>query len=186
MKRLSFVILLILLCAVSEASAADIGGVNLPDSLMAGTDKLTLNGAGLRKKFVVKVYAGGLYLLQKSNDAAKIIAADEPMTIRLHFIHDSVSADKLISAWNDGFANAGGNTAALKSKIDRFNAFFKQEAKKGDIYDLMYIPGQGVSVSMNAKAVGTVDGLDFKKALFGIWLSEKPADKDLKNGMLGK
>lgn len=186
MKRFSLIILLILISVASEAFAADIGGVNLPDSLMAGTDKLTLNGAGLRKKFVIKVYAGGLYLLQKSNDAAKIISADEPMTIRLHFIHDSVSADKLISAWNDGFANAGGNTAQLKAKIDRFNAFFKQDAKKGDVYDLMYIPGQGVSVSMNTKTVGTVEGLEFKKALFGIWLSESPADKDLKNGMLGK
>jgi hypothetical protein len=186
MKRFWVVILLILLCAASHALSAEIGGVNLPDSLMAGTDKLTLNGAGLRKKFVVKVYAGGLYLLQKSNDAAKIIAADEPMAIRLHFIHDSVSADKLIGAWNDGFANAGGNTGSLKAQIDRFNAFFKQDAKKGDVYDLMYLPGKGVSVSMNAKTVGTVEGLEFKKALFGIWLSEKPADKDLKNGMLGR
>lgn len=187
MKRFWVVILLILLCAASDAVSAEIGGANLPDSLMAGTDKLILNGAGLRKKFVVKVYAGGLYLLQKSNDAAKIIAADEPMTIRLHFIHDSVSADKLIGAWNDGFANAtGGNITSLKAQIDRFNAFFKQDAKKGDVYDLMYLPGKGVSVSLNAKTAGVVEGLEFKKALFGIWLGEKPADKDLRNGMLGR
>ena len=33
---------------------------------------------------------------------------------------------------------------------------------------------------------GTIEGLDFKKALFGIWLGNKPADDDLKAGMLGK
>jgi hypothetical protein len=186
MKPLSFFAILILLGISSVAFAKEIGGVSLPDSVMANTDKLILNGAGLRKKFVVKVYAGGLYLLRKSNDAKTIIEADEPMAIRLHFIHDSVSADKLISAWNEGFANATGNLAPLKAKTDRFNALFKQDAKKGDVYDLMYIPGQGVTVHIKGKAVEVIDGIDFKKALFGIWLGEKPADSDLKDGMLGK
>ena len=34
--------------------------------------------------------------------------------------------------------------------------------------------------------MGTIRGLDFKKALFAIWLGEKPADNSLKQGMLGK
>ena len=184
MKRLMIIVSILCLTLVSAAFAKEIGGVGMPDTLTAGKDQLMLNGAGLRKKFIVKVYAGGLYLLQKSNDAAKIIAADEPMAIRMHFIHDSVSADKLIAAWNEGFAKT--NSASVKTQIDRFNAFFKQDAKKGDVYDLVYIPGQGVNFSINGKMIGTVEGLEFKKALFGIWLSDPPADKDLKAGMLGK
>ena len=31
-----------------------------------------------------------------------------------------------------------------------------------------------------------VGDLEFKKALFGIWLSDKPAQKDLKEKMLGQ
>jgi hypothetical protein len=31
-----------------------------------------------------------------------------------------------------------------------------------------------------------IPGLDFKKALFGIWLCDNPADKDLKLKLLGK
>jgi hypothetical protein len=31
-----------------------------------------------------------------------------------------------------------------------------------------------------------IQGLDFKKALFGIWLGKKPAQNDLKALMLGK
>ena len=38
----------------------------------------------------------------------------------------------------------------------------------------------------NGVKKGTIEGLDFKKALFGIWLGNKPADDDLKDGMLGK
>jgi hypothetical protein len=33
---------------------------------------------------------------------------------------------------------------------------------------------------------GTIAGYDFKKSLFSIWLGSKPADENLKKGMLGK
>ena len=38
----------------------------------------------------------------------------------------------------------------------------------------------------NDKELGTIEGMEFKKALFGIWLSNRPADDDLKEAMLGK
>jgi hypothetical protein len=43
-----------------------------------------------------------------------------------------------------------------------------------------------VRVSIKGEVKGTIKGLDFKKAVFGIWLGEKPADAKLKKGMLGK
>ncbi len=187
MIRKLFIIALgvLLMCSVSVAK--EIGGVNLPDTAMAGNKNLVLNGAGLRKKTFVKVYAAGLYLEQKNNDAKKITEADQPMAIKMHFIYDGVSNKKLIKAWNNGFKSAtGGNIAPLKEKIDKFNSFFTEEAKKGDVYDIIYIPARGINVHMKGKHVGTIKGLDFKKAVFGIWLSEKPADKGLKKGMLGK
>ena len=44
----------------------------------------------------------------------------------------------------------------------------------------------GVVVYKNGSKKGSIDGHDFKRALFGIWLGDKPADDDLKAGMLGK
>ncbi len=172
----------------SVASAVETGGVNIPDSMsLKNGQKLILNGAGLRTKFFMKIYAGALYTKQKMNDAKKIIEADEPMAIRMHFIYDGVSAKKLIDAWNEGFENAtGGNIKPIKDKVDKFNSFFTQEAKKGDIYDIVYVPGQGVSVTIKGKAMGTISGLEFKKAVFSIWLGDKPADSSLKEGMLGE
>ncbi|MEZ4529127.1 MAG: chalcone isomerase family protein, partial [Desulfobacterales bacterium] len=125
-----YVLALLTLLLVSPALAKEIGGANLPDTLKAGNEELLLNGAGLRTKFVVKVYAGGLYLKARNSDAQKIVAADEPMAIRMQFIHDGVDAKKLIEAWNEGFANAtGGNPASIKPEIDKFNSFFAEEAK---------------------------------------------------------
>ncbi|HSM73561.1 MAG TPA: chalcone isomerase family protein [Desulfobacterales bacterium] len=183
-----WVLLWMVVVLVSPAAVAmEIGGVVLPETLVAGTQDLALNGAGLRTKFFVKVYAGGLYLKQKSADAAAIVAADEPMAIRMHFIHDSVSSQKLTEAWNEGFANAtGGATAPLQAEIDQFNGFFSAEAKAGDVYDIIYTPEQGVRVYAKGQLQGLIRGLPFKQAVFAIWLGEKPADKSLKAGMLGR
>jgi len=173
--------------AIAPAQAKEISGVNLPDTITAEKEQLVLNGAGLRKKFFVKAYAGGLYLKTKEDDAKKIVNADEPMAIRLHFIYDGVSCKQLVEGWNEGFANATmGNLVPIKKSVDTFNSFFTEDARKGDIYDIVYAPGEGVTVSMKGKLMGTITGLDFKKALFAIWLGEKPVDNSLKQGMLGK
>lgn len=184
-KKLFVIVSAVFLAVSSTAWAKDIGGVSLPDALTAGKNQLILNGAGLRKKLIIKVYAGGLYLMQKSSDARKIISADEAMAIRMHFIYDGVSSDKLTAAWNEGFANTG-KIDSIKNEIQAFNSFFSEEAKKGDIYDIVYVPEQGLSVYVKGKLKGTIKGLEFKKAVFGIWLGDKPADKSLKEGMLGE
>lgn len=169
------------------AGATQVGKVDLPDSLMARKDELVLNGAGFRKKFFIKVYAAGLYLKEKKTDPRKIIDLDEPMAIRMHFVYSEVSSKKLVDAWNEGFLNGTGeNIASIKTEIDTFNAFFSQEAKKNDIYDIIYVPERGVSVYIKGELKGTIKGLAFKKAVFSIWLGEKPADAKLKRRMLGE
>ena len=169
------------------ANAKQVGKVELPDSLMAGTNELLLNGAGFRKKLFIKVYAAGLYLKEKQTDPQQIIDADAPMAIRMHFVYSEVSGKKLVEAWNEGFVNGtGGNIAPIKTEIDTFNAYFSKEAKKNDIYDIIYVPEQGISVYIKGELKGTIKGLDFKKAVFSIWLGEKPADSSLKKKMLGE
>jgi hypothetical protein len=163
------------------------GDTQLPESIQAGGQRLVLNGVGLRKKAFIKVYAGGLYLADKSSDAQAIIAADEPMVVRMHFIYDGVAPKKLVEAWNEGFdASTNGNTSPIADHIDAFNGLFDQEAGEGDVYEVAYLAGSGIQVSFNGTVKGTVDGgLDFKKAVFGIWLGEEPVDKGLRAGMLG-
>ena len=168
--------------------AVEFEGVDMPDTLTACRDTLVLNGAGVRKKFFMDMYVGGLYLTQKSHDAEKILTADEPMAIRLHIVSKLISSEEMTRATEEGFVTStGGNTAPIQNEINAFIAVFKEGINKNDVYDLIYIPGKGVESSKNNKPVTTVPGLDFKKALFGIWLCEKPTiNADLKRGMLGE
>lgn len=186
MKRL-LVMVLIAFMMSPAAVAREVGKVTLPDSLTAGTDELILNGAGFRKKLFVKVYAAGLYLKERQTDPQKIMDANTPMAIRMHFVYSEVSSKKLVDAWNEGFINGtGGNIDPIKTEIDTFNSFFSQVAKKNDIYDIIYTPDRGISVYIKGELKGTIEGLPFKQAVFSIWLGEKPADSKLKRKLLGK
>ncbi|EPR44841.1 MULTISPECIES: chalcone isomerase family protein [Desulfococcus] len=187
LKRCIMIALAVLTVVLPSCSAETVGGVAVPDTLTAGNVPLVLNGVGLRQRFFMKIYAGALYLEKKSSDARKIIAAEAPMAIRMHFIHDGVPSRKLIEAWNEGFENSTrGDTAALASQIEKFNACFTEAARAGDVYDIIYSPGQGIRVYKKNQLRGAIQGTAFKKALFGIWLGEKPADQNLKEDMLGK
>ena len=79
-----------------------------------------------------------------------------------------------------------GNTDPLAAEIKTFTEFFSEDIVEGDVYDITYQTGVGVVCYKNNKELGTITGMDFKKALIGIWLGKIPADSDLKSGMLGK
>ncbi len=158
---------------------------SFPPQYRAGESNLVLNGIGLRKKMFFKIYQAGLYLPKKSQNFRQIIQADEPMIIRMVFIYDEVEKEKLIGAWNEGFEKStDGKTTPLKPSIDQFNACFSRSAFKDDVYDLIYLPQEGVKVIMNDTLKATIPGLNFKKALWGIWLGDKPVENNLKEGML--
>src|SRR5262245_30950022 len=94
--------------------AAELAGATLPDTLKAGEKTLKLNGLGLRKKAVFKVYVGGLYLESPSKDAGAILAADQPKALRMYFLRDLTKA-QLVEAFQEGFdANAKDKAAAQK------------------------------------------------------------------------
>ena len=90
-------------------------------------------------------------------------------------------------ATREGFVKAtGGNTAPIEAQIEKFISVFKEKINENDIYDLIYVPGKGVEVYKNDEYKSLTEGLAFKQALFGIWLSDKPVQKRLKEEMLGK
>ncbi|MBF0449839.1 MAG: chalcone isomerase family protein [Candidatus Magnetomorum sp.] len=185
MKRFS-IALVFFLFTLSIVHAEKIGDVEIPNTFMAGQNKLILNGAGFRTKFFMKIYAGALYLSEKSSDQNGIIAADKPMVIKMHIVSGMITSDKMINAVNEGFEKSTlGNIAPIKNEIKALLELFKEEIKVGDIYDLVYLPDQGLKAFKNGSPKGIIKGLAFKKALFGIWLCDKPADKYLKKSMLG-
>jgi hypothetical protein len=185
MKTRSILAALALLLTSGVLEARTVAGVKLPDMATVGGKSLVLNGAGVRSKFFVKVYVGALYLPSKSKSASVAIKS-APKRLLMHFIYSKVERDKIVDAWNEGFAaNTGkGEMAALKSRIARFNGMFG-DISEGQQIVLDYIPDKGTSVKVAGKHKGTIEGDDFHQALMRIWFGKKPVTSDLKKGLLG-
>jgi chalcone isomerase-like protein len=165
------------------ALAGELAGATLPDTLKAGEKTLKLNGLGLRKKAMFKVYVGGLYLESPSKDAGAILASDQAKAIRMHFLRD-LSKAQLVEAFQEGFeANAKGK-ASEKAAFDKMLALVP-EVKEGGTLTFAYLPGKGTTLSAGDKELGVFAGKGFADAVFAIWLGPKPPSDDLKKGMLG-
>lgn len=183
MKKLVFLVALVI-CANLSMAQTKVGDVTLPNKVTLSGADMTLNGAGMREKMWIDLYAGGLYTQTKSSDATSVINSGAPMAIKLHIVSGMVSQEKMIGAVNDGFENSSVGKATAKERA-AFILCFNDEITKEDEFDIVYA-NDVTTVYKNGKEKGTISGLEFKKALFGIWLGKKPADKDLKKGMLGK
>ena len=170
----------------SQASAATMAGVKMPDQLQYGGNTMVLNGIGIRKKLFFKLYVAGLYLTQKSKDAAAIMKADDPMSIRLAITSSLITTDKMKAATLDGFkVGTGGNIAPIQAEIDQMLNSFNKGVGPGDVYELTNVPGSGVHIIRNGIKVETIRSAAFKEALFGIWLSNTPVHAGLRAQLLG-
>lgn len=188
-KALSTSVVSLALSAALAApvSALTVEGVDIPETYSAMDTKLKLNGAGTRSKWFMDLYVGGLYVPESIDDGQAVINAGEPQAITLHIISGMITSDRMTEATMEGFKNAtDGDLSAIRDDVDQFMSVFAEEIKEGDVFDLVYLPSEGVRVLKNGEVRDTVGDLEFKKALFGIWLSDKPAQKELKASMLGQ
>jgi hypothetical protein len=171
------------------AQAVEMEGQKFEPTVQLGGQTLNLNGVGLRKRAVFKVYVGGLYVAQKSSSPAAVIGDKGPRRVSLHMLRD-VDADSFISSFNDGLkANLSeAELGAMKPRIDALTAILKSmgEAKKGDVINFDFTPDEGTRITANGQPRGNpIPGADFFSAVLRIWLGDKPVDEALKKGMLG-
>jgi hypothetical protein len=170
------------------AMAAEVEGVRIDDKTRVGNAELILNGAGLRKRAFFKVYAIGLYVPQKSSNAAALMDQPGPKRVAIRMLRD-VSADAFNEALADGIRanHAEAETKALEPRLKELGAIIAGvgEAKKGMAINLDWT-GAETQVLIQDKPVGKpIAGQDFYRALLRVWLGDKPVQDDLKKALLG-
>jgi Chalcone isomerase-like len=184
MRLLAFLLLVPL-----AAMAAEVAGVKIEDTTRIGNAELALNGAGLRKRAFFQVYAMGLYVQQKSANAAAVIEQPGPKRVAIHMLRN-VGADAFNEALAEGIrANSPEAEAkALEPRLKELSAIIGGvgEAKKGMAIYLDWT-GAETQVSIQGKPVGKpIAGEDFYRALLRIWVGDKPVQDDLKKSLLGQ
>jgi hypothetical protein len=167
------------------AGAGTLAGVTLPDKADAGGQSLVLNGLGLRSKFFIKVYVGGLYLPQKEKSAAKILSGDTPRRMVMHFLY-SVNKDQMCDAWKEGLEQNTPKAAPEVKKDFATLCSWMEAIPKGHELVLTYVPGTGTQVEVNGKVKGTLAGKPTSDAILGTWIGPDPGPgADFKKAVLG-
>jgi len=177
------------LVAALPAFAAEIAGVKFSDSAQVTDKPLVLNGAGLRRKFIFKVYAMALYLPVRAAGAASAIDAPGPKRVEIAMLRD-VDAKTFSDALREGIEanHSEAEVKAIEPRIKQLEAVMQKvgTAKDGMHIMLDWVPGAGTQVSINGSpADAPIAGEDFYRALLRIWLGPHPVQDNLKRALLG-
>ena len=158
------------------------------DANVAGT-ALRLNGVGLRAAFIYKVYVAGLYLPAPASTGPEAIAESGAKRLQVRLLMDGPS-DEFAKAFTGGIARRtpAGQVAAMRDRIAAFDRTLRGvgNVHKGDVVNLDYAPGVGLTMTVNGKPAGApVPGADLYGALLAIFVGDQPVDARMKAGMLG-
>jgi hypothetical protein len=179
-----------LLASPSLWAQVTVAGIRYEPSTQLAGSSLPLNGAGLRTKFVFKVYAMGLYLPQRATTADQALAAAGAKRISLTMLRE-VDAAEFAEAFAKGMNenNDPALLARLAPSVQRMNQLFADQKKlaAGDNVLIDSVPGSGTVVRIKGVTSGEpFQDPDFFPAMLRIWLGPHPADAGLKDALLGK
>ena len=174
-------------CAQADSSVA-IDGVKYEPTVGVAGKTLRLNGAATKhNKLGIRNFAVSVYVEKPVHKTEELIAAPGPKRISFAFLRN-VQADTMRFL-----------TQGVQSNMDRsdFSKTFVGVMQlgsllgahptfaEGDSFAMDYQPGVGTVFLINGKPHGeTVKEPEFFKAMLLIWLGPKPADAQMKAGLL--
>ena len=185
-----FALLALLLGLLAPARALEVAGVDYPPRVELGGQPLLLNGAGVRYKFVVKVYTAGLYLGTKAQTPEAVLGAPGPKRIQVAMLRD-IDANELGKLFTRGMQDNSTRAEFAKSiagTLEMADIFSRRKKLlAGDQFSVDWVPGKGTLILVNGQPQGApIAEPEFFRALARIWLGPNPPDAQLKDALLGK
>jgi Chalcone isomerase-like len=170
--------------------AVDVAGVKYAPRAQLGGSTLQLNGAGLRTRFVIKVYTAGLYMSAKAATPEAVLATPGPKRMHVVMLReiDANELGKLFTRGMQDNAPKGEFSKFIPGTLKLADIFSSHKRlKAGDVFFVDFVPGVGTTVVVNGKDAGEpIKEPEFFNALLRIWLGPQPADAALKDALLGK
>lgn len=171
------------------AQAIEVGGLKFDDTVKVAGKELKVNGAGVRTRIVIKVYALVLYLPEKKDTAAGVLESAGPRRFSLGLLRE-VTGEELGQAFMAGItANTDkAERSKFVNQLAQFGEAFVNipQAKKGDVINVDWVPDTGTVMTFNGKPIGEpLKDIAFYNAVLKIWLGDKPVDSSLKPQLLG-
>lgn len=157
-------------------------GTCFPTAVEVAGRTMPLRSASLLRHWGFRVYTAALYAPAEATDRESLLAP-APKRLVLHY-HRSISRDVMIKGAEKVLsATPGLDLKALSDRLDRVNAIYR-DVRAGDEYSITWEPERGTTIALNGVEQITVEGADFARAYFGIWLSERPLNTELRDKLL--
>lgn len=192
MKKISNILLLFILVHSSNLFSQNnivVDGVIIPRSVKFSDKEITLNGVGSRTKLWFDVYTIGLYLSKPSQDPKEILESNSTMGMIFYITSGLINSKNFTKNVSKGLKESAGEELWLKfqPELAMLEEFVSKEGiTKNDVFNLVYNnTDSNIWVLRNGILTGKIPGFEFKKVLFGIWLSDKPVKESLKKSLLG-
>lgn len=133
--------------------------------------------------YVFKVYVAAFY--QPAGKGPNDALSDLPRHLEIDYLR-SISRKDFIEAADDMLAKQHHPEViqSIQSGIDQINPLY-QDVNKGDRYSLTYIPGTGTTLSLNGEVKGVIEGAEFARIYFSIWLGENNPYKAFRDRLVG-
>lgn len=184
-----FVLMAILVPALATAVTEPKTETEYPDAITVNGQDLVATGVALREKTFLKVdvYTIVSYVKKGAvlgdDAAAGIVALEEPKLIQMDLTR-GFSNEKLKNSFSEIIEKNFDDLSAFQADMDRFLAYFTEDAQEGDRLIFGYCPAEGLTVTLNGEELGTIENVEFMKALWTVWFGEKPADKGMREKLL--
>ena len=153
-----------------NANAAEMAGVVFNEKYEDNGIKMTLQGLGQKNVLLFKAFVASFYRDDTVNEEE---LGKFPKRIEVEY-----------------FVNIPGiklNNFTVDSIKDNINEVeFASLKKEIGLMRNYYLPGVGTQFAHNGRVTGIIEGSEFARALFSVWIGEKPFDSALKKQILTK
>ena len=194
-RKIKFVLaLIVLLCGFDcAARAAEVEGVRFEDKLHFDTTRqdLVLNGVGVRTKFMMKVYAIGLYLPEKMHRGDDVLYRNGPKRVVISILMREITTEQFMSALREKLDSdlSPAELKAMQASLEQIDEIMMtvKSLKRGHVVALEYVPGRGTRIVINGEVKGSyIPNEEFYRALLTGWIGDRPVNEKLKRALLGQ
>ncbi len=147
-----------------------------------GEQTLELRGRGIFRYLRMKLSAASFYTLPSARTTEEVLGP-VPKRLNIRYFRKIPKDAITQSAEKNLKNNPEVNYAKIEQRVKELHACY-QVVDRGDEYELVYFQGK-TSLYFNRQLKIVIDGDDFAKAYFGIWLSKYSINQKLRKELLG-
>ncbi len=171
------------------ANAAILSGVNLPEFIQSGNDRLAFLGGGIGESDSrgVKTMTVGVYSAKPEKTAQDFIISKQKKAILISY-HRTIDNKELTKRMIAAIRENAPRATLMRSleAVSEFGSLFAglRKFEPNDVSQISFTPNLGTELIFNGRRLGkTIVGDDFGEIMFSIWFGPKPLAPKVKSSI---